>query len=235
MRKAAVLIADVSPLARLQRQFVQLRHLPFQPLAFLQDVFGIAFEFLARAPHRLPAAVRIGHRLRLQLQAGLVIQQLALRIGAQQRLMRVLAMNIDQQLAQFTQLRRGRCTAVDEGTRTAGVVNHATQQHVAFFTREFGGGQPRGDRIASHKIGTDFGARSAFAHHAGIAARAQCQRQCVNQNRFAGAGFAGQHTETGAEFQLDGFDNDKITNAEKLQHIGFLGRPLHPSFSRSMR
>jgi hypothetical protein len=45
-------------------------------------------------------------------------------------------------------------------------------------------------------------ARGAFAHHAGIGARAQHQLQRVDQDGLAGAGLAGQHGEAGMQVQL---------------------------------
>ena len=43
------------------------------------------------------------------------------------------------------------------------------------------------------ELGADLGARRAFAHHAGIGARAQRELQRIDQDRLAGAGLAGQH------------------------------------------
>jgi hypothetical protein len=47
------------------------------------------------------------------------------------------------------------------------------------------------------ELGGDLAARRAFAHHAGVGARAQHQLQRVDQDGLAGAGFAGEHGEAG--------------------------------------
>ena len=65
----------------------------------------------------------------------------------------------------------------------------------------------------------DVGALATGAHHARIAAFAQRQRQCVNQDGLARSGFAGKRGEAGQEIELEGIDDDEIANNEVLEHL----------------
>ena len=53
-----------------------------------------------------------------------------------------------------------------------------------------------------------------------IAAAAKGQRQAVEQDGFAGAGFAGQHREPGGESQIKPFNQDDIADRKLDQHPG---------------
>jgi hypothetical protein len=50
---------------------------------------------------------------------------------------RVLAVDVDQHLAHFAQLRGGGGAAVDVGLAAAGIVDHPAQQHAAVLAGEF--------------------------------------------------------------------------------------------------
>src|ERR1700730_10323717 len=129
----------------------------------------------------------------------------------------MLAVNIDQQFAQLAQLGGGGGDAVDECFGTACVVDNTPQQDAArvVFIKVFVGFEPGGgiDGIDG-EFGADIGFGRAFAHHADVAAPAQRQAQGIDQDRFAGPGFAGQYREPGSEFQFNHIDNDKIANGK---------------------
>ena len=159
------------------RQLVEFADLPFEPLAFQQHILGVGLEFQPLPCQRLPHLVGGRHRLGVAEQAGLTVQQGALRLGFQQGLMRMLAVDIDQHLAQLAQLRGGGGDAVDEGLGAASIVDHPAQQHPALVAREFIGRQPVAGRAVGGELGADIGLAGAVAHHAGIAAPAQRQHQ----------------------------------------------------------
>lgn len=51
-----------------------------------------------------------------------------------------------------------------------------------------------------------------------LAAAAQEQRQGVDDDGFAGAGFASEHGKAGGEIQFQGVNNDKVADGEREQH-----------------
>ncbi len=52
----------------------------------------------------------------------------------------------------------------------------------------------------------------ALAHQRRIAARAERQRKGVEQDRFAGAGFAGQRGKPGAEIDIEPVDQNDVAD-----------------------
>ena len=53
---------------------------------------------------------------------------------------------------------------------------------------------------------------------AGIAAAAQRQRERIEQDGFARAGFAGQHREAPGKLDIEPFDQDDVTDRQTRQH-----------------
>ena len=227
VRQAAVLVRDLRPLAGLGSQFFQFAHLPFQAFALVQHVGGVGFEFFALAHEGAPALVQRRHLPRIVLHARfarrrLAVEQGALRLAFQQGLVRVLAVDIDQHVAQFAQLRGRGGDAVDVRLRAARIVDHAAQQGAALVVGKFVGHQPGLRHLADGKIGRDVGLGRTFAHHAGVAAPAQGQGQRIDEDGLAGARLTRQHAEAGGKFQFNGIDNDKIANGQCMEH-GFCG------------
>src|SRR5471030_2935249 len=111
--------AHFFPLTRLWRKFVEFVQLPCETLAFqLQLAIAVLREF-----HRMrcvaPDPMRPRYLLCRVEKARVGIEELALSVRAHQQLMGVLAVDVDEHLAQFTQLHeRGRRT-VDERPRTS--------------------------------------------------------------------------------------------------------------------
>ena len=58
----------------------------------------------------------------------------------------------------------------------------------------------------------------AVAHQALVAARAQGQREGIEQDRLAGAGFAGQHGQAVGEIDVEPVDQDDIADGETGEH-----------------
>src|SRR5579871_6269479 len=57
-----------------------------------------------------------------------------------------------------------------------------------------------------------------MADKAGIAATAERQREGIEQNRFAGAGLAGQDREPPIELDIEPFDQDDVADRQTRQH-----------------
>ena len=208
------------PFVRQQSQLLQLLHLPLQLLAFGVALRRVGLVLGARLRQLLPLPVRPRDLGGERREAGVRVQQHALGIGLEQGLMRMLAMDIDQPLARLAQLAEGRRPAVDESARAPALVDDPPQQHQAGIALEFGRAQPQrelGQRL-DVEFGADVRAFAARAHHGGIAALAQGQRQSVDEDGFAGAGLAGKHGEAGLEFEFKRIDDDEIADAERPQH-----------------
>ena len=219
MRQAAVFIRDLGPLARLHREFIQLADLPLETLAFQQHVLRVRLEFLALARQRLPRFIRMRDFLHLRARAriahgNLVVEQRALGVEFQQRLVRVLAVDVDEQFAQFAQLAGRRRDAVDVGLGAAGVVDHAAQQRAAFVGLELVLFQPDARGLGQREVGADVGLGRAFAHHACLTAAAKRELERVDQDRLAGAGLAGEHREAVRELELDRVDDDEVADGK---------------------
>ena len=86
-----------------------------QQIALVLQGFHTLLGFFARAARGLPVAPQTTDFFGQSTQPGMPIQQFALRVSPQQRLMGVLTMNIGKEVAELAQLGgRGRRT-VDVG------------------------------------------------------------------------------------------------------------------------
>ena len=131
------------------------------------------------------------------------IEEFALSVRAHQQLMGVLAVDVDKHFAQFTQLHeRGRRT-VDERPRTPARIDYAAKHDrigVADSQRVLV--QPARDLRVGRKLSGDVRARFAGPHNAGVGARAERERERVDQNRLAGAGFARKYGKAALELEV---------------------------------
>ena len=84
--------------------------------------------------------------------------------------------------------------------------------------------------VADVEGGGEFGAFRARAHDFGAALAAGEQRERIDHDGLAGAGFAGEHREPGAHFELDEIDDGEVTNLQVGQHgsLGFVETAAPP-------
>ena len=171
------------------------------------------------------------------------VEQLQLRRGPQQRLVRVLSVHVDQAFAQLAQLCQGHGRAVDERLAASGGVDRAAREQRAVVAGELVLHQPALNMLTGTKLGRDFGALRTLAHDVGVTAFAERQQQRVDQDRFSGAGFAAQHGEARREIQVERLDDHEIADRQRKQHqmkpgyareCGSLGITLQCSFCRSV-
>ncbi|OIQ89942.1 hypothetical protein GALL_281890 [mine drainage metagenome] len=132
----AVLLVELLPLlgpaGRRQGQRPQLLDLPGQRLAFARTSLGIALGAGARLFQLVPEAIALRHLARHLGQAGVLVEQGALRLGAEQRMMDVLAVNVGEEVRRLAQLPQGRRRAIHVGARaSAGIDDAAQQQRIA--------------------------------------------------------------------------------------------------------
>ena len=119
--------------------------------------------------------------------------------------MRVLAVQIDESLADILQLGERRGPAIDPGAAPALGVHRSAQQQRAVVGREVLFGEPGADRgtVTDIESGGELGALGAGFQLPQFEAIAQQQRQRVEQDRLARAGFPGEHREAAVELELE--------------------------------
>ena len=147
------------------------------------------------------------------------VQQLALRLGAGERLVRVLAVQVEQQGAHFRELRQCGRPAVDPRATSALRVEHAAQQQlgagIELVRRE---PVTRGILRAEVEGRRELGTLGAWPQLAQLETIPQQKGKGVEEDRLAGAGLAGQDREPGPELDIQRVDDDEIADRQQAQH-----------------
>ena len=182
-----------------------------------------------------PAAPAGGQRG--QFDAGIGVQQAPHRIGPCQALPGMLAMDIHQVVAHLPQLcGRGRAS-VDPGTAFTLGVHRAAQQHLCFSGSirlvKACCVQPLQQRGWAVEFSADLGAGRAFPYQPRVCPRAKHQLQRIDQDRLAGAGFAGQRGEAALQPQVQLLHDDKVAQVHVGQsHVTILRYSIAASRAR---
>ena len=149
------------------------------------------------------------------------IHQGALVVGPQQGLVGVLAVDVDQEVAQVLELAATRRSAIDEGARAA--LSHQQPAHDALAVIVQGlRGQPVSGRGAVGEIeaGDHLGAFLAGTDHGGIGLVPQGQAQGIDQDGFSGPGLAGQGGEAAVTVEFQAADDRQVLDEDVGQHGG---------------
>jgi hypothetical protein len=159
-------------------------------------------------------------------QATKSIQQIAVLAGIGQRPVIVLAMNFDEVLTDGFENLDADGLIIDKGTGAAIRQLHPPQDQIAFgiktcVLRDGTGGMGR----AKIEYRRDLPLRQSLPHKAAITATAERQGESIEQDGFAGAGFTGQHKQSGLDRQVKPVDQDDITNGKPREHKGACGMP----------
>ena len=158
-------------------------------------------------------------RLGQRPQPAIGVDQRTVGRGIQQRAFVVLAVNLDQIARERAQGLGADALIVDESAGAAVRELHAPEDQFALpgdrlrlqsLQRGMAGGQleHRGDLALSLPV-PDQGA---------VAARAQRERQCVEQDRFARAGLAGQDRQPAGEFEIQLIDQHDVADRKPGEH-----------------
>ena len=155
----------------------------------------------------------------LLFEAGEGIEQAPVGRGIDQRALVMLAVDLDQRRAdRFKGLHADRLI-VDEGAGAAIGQLHPAQDHLTGIVEPVvaeDGGRRMALRNIEHR--GDLALLHAVAHQTRIAAAAERQRKGIEQDGFAGAGFAGQHREATGKFDIEPLDQDDVADRKTRQH-----------------
>ena len=137
----------------------------------------------------------------------------------------VLAVDLNQCRAERAQHLHAHRLVIDEGAGAAvGELHPAHDQFVlgGLFGDQVVVRQQAARRmvLADVEGGGHLALLGALAHQRGIAARAQRQRKGIEQDRFAGAGLAGQRGKPGAEIDVQAIDQNDVADREAGEHDG---------------
>jgi hypothetical protein len=219
MSELRVLGLELGPFVGARGELVDLADLPGQAFAFaLQVELLRARGIQCSAPHPSRRPTR-GERLRVD--RAVCVEQCAHRRGAGQALPGVLAVDVDEVVGRFAQLRNRRRAAVDPCSALALRIDGPAQQQaigVVAAGIEAGLGQPADEARRDVEFGADLRACGALAHHADIATAAERELQGVDEDRLAGAGLSGQHGEKPVELDLELGDDHEIAERQPAQH-----------------
>ena len=114
VRQALVLFVDLLKLTRLRVEFVQLFELVFQQLRTGGALLALLLVLSELAAALMPLAIVLRHKLSKRVLTRITIQQRFLLFGFNELLMRVLTVDLDKQLAEFTKLGERDRRAVDK-------------------------------------------------------------------------------------------------------------------------
>ena len=143
----------------------------------------------------------------------------------------MLAVNFDELAADRPHRLHAHRLIVDEGAGPAVGHLHAPQDEVAGRLDVVAAGGFAG-RVIVRQVedGDDLALHLAFAHQRTVAARPERQRESIEQNGLAGAGFAGQHGQPGPELQIEPIDQNDVTDRELCEHRAMPGGSAESHF-----
>ncbi len=170
-------------LCRLEREAVEFGHLVFEQ----GNTFGVVLlsALHQRAPARVeraPLSCQRSDQLQRLAVATIRVEQGELTGAVEQRLMLVLAVDLQQVSSQRLHLAQGRRMTIDPCPRRAFAANHAAQL-AGISVIELLAGQPcmRGGGIGQREFRNQFGTLAAMPHDAGIGALASEQQERVDK------------------------------------------------------
>ena len=196
VREAGVLGVELGPLVGAGSELGDFADLPGEPLALALEIALLLARRGERLRRRAPRRPVRGERRGVDLR--IAVEQRAHRRRASEPLPRVLAVDVDEVLGRFAQLRDRRAAAVDPGAALSLRVDRPAQQHAAGIAGvgvEAGVGEPGRERGRDVELGADLGARRSLADDAGVTAAAERELQRLDQDRLARAGLAAQHRQ----------------------------------------
>ena len=141
-------------------------------------------------------------------------------LGAQQRMLLVLSIDLDQRRADLAEALHGGEFAVDRDARASTALgDDPAHEQLATAAVAFARGEFRHCGFAfEFEQPLDDRFFLTGANHFGRRARAEQQSERAQDDRFAGAGFARQHVEAGAELEIGFLDDREVADVQFEQH-----------------
>src|SRR5690606_25443179 len=137
----------------------------------------------------------------------------------EQRLVRVLAVDVDEQRADVLQVRERNRPVVHERARAAFLADDPPERAaVLVFEAELLEPRERGMARRALEQHADLGALGAVADDARVRAIAEHEAERVDENRLARARLAGHDAHAVAELELDLVDDGEALDADEAQH-----------------
>lgn len=171
------------------------------------------------APRVLPRAVMRAQVARLRKQSAMCVDKRAMRGRFDKRALVMLTVDFDERATDHAQRLRRRRLIVDESARSAvRRLNPAQNNFVFACEPEFARGDMRGMVRAKVEYRGHLSLLAAGAHERSVAASAKRQHERVEQNRFSGAGFAGERRQARPEFEIERVNQHDVANGETDQH-----------------
>src|SRR4051794_3529235 len=206
-------------LAGLRLEPRQLIHRMAQPVRFAPRLFDARamdrHRLLGGAPRR-PCPVDCRGIL---LEPRIGIEQPPVCRDIDKRAFIMLAMDLDERAAQRLQYLHAHRLVVDESARATVRQLHATQdQAVLGADAVFGKQRERRMLRLDVECRGHLPLLGALAHQARVAAAAERKRESIEQDRFAGAGLAGEHREARRIINVEPFDQNDVADREAGEH-----------------
>ena len=131
----------------------------------------------------------------------------------------MLAVDFDERGAEALEHLHTDRLVVDEGAGAAvGKLHPAQDQLIAGRDVVRGENRPHGMAGGDVERRGHLPLLGAMAHQAGVTARTERERERIEQDRFAGAGFAGEHREAGHEIDVEPLDQHDVADRKAGQH-----------------
>jgi hypothetical protein len=166
-----------------------------------------------------PLRPQIGNVRRVRFKAAIGVEQRPVRRGLHEGALVMLTMDLDQRGAERPQDLDADRLVVDESAGAAIGKLHAPQNELVFAAQPVVGNQPaRRMVLADFEGGDHLAMLRAFTHQRRFAAGAERKRKGIEQNRFAGAGFASQDGEAETEIDVQTIDQNDIADREPGEH-----------------
>ena len=206
-------------LARLRRQAAELFNGMAQPLGLAAGALNIGAMALHRRFALAPLRPQRGDRGGLPFDAAIGVEQSAMRGRFDEGALIVLTVDFDERYAKRAQDLHTDRLIVDKGAGAAVGKLHPAQNELVFAAQAIVG-KERARRmvLADFKSGNHLTLHGAVAHQGDVAARSERKSKSVEQDGFAGAGFAGQYGKTGAEIDVQPIDKDDVADGEPGEH-----------------
>jgi len=225
VHEAVALVGQLGLLAGARVEGVELLHRVAQEGLVALGLGKAPGGGLARRQGVLPGTPELAQIARLGRQAAVGVQQRAVGRRVHQAALVELALDLDQRVRQLAQQAGRGGLVVHVGTAAAVRGQHAAQQQQVFRFNALLGEQGAGGMIGGDvKGGGDAGLLGVGPEQTRVGTVAKREAQRIKQDRLAGAGFPGQHTESAIEGKVELLDNDDVADRQADQHSPILCR-----------